>query len=304
MSNGEIVDRIDRTYGQQLDFTVRPVTTQAENAVRIAGMTALIAHISDIHFGAVDEEAAARLAKQVNDNAVDGVIVTGDLTQAGRKKEFAAAAAYLQTFDAPLLAVPGNHDVPVYNLGRRFADPWSRYRQHIHDDLCPCGAFGGAFVMGLNSARRAGLSLDWSRGRLSASQISLAERSLRRSDHDLKIIALHHPVTPGPGRAGAAVIDRASRALSSFAGAGADIVLTGHAHIAQAGVHNTEQGAVIVAAAGTASSTRLRGEQPSFNMLRWNREILAIETHRYGNNGYVRERVHSFARSAIGWVSS
>ena len=264
-------------------------------------MATLIAHISDIHFGAVDVAAARRLAAQINALDPDGVIVTGDLTQAGRKREFADAAAYLKTFSAPTLVVPGNHDVPVYNLGRRFADPWSRYRQHISDDLCPIEDFGDAVVIGLNSARRARAGLDWSHGRLSRAQIAAAAGAMRQTDRSLKVVALHHPVTPGPGRAGAAVISSAPRALAAFREAGGDLVLTGHAHVAQAGVKETAHGAIVIAAAGTASSTRLRGELPSYNLIECDDDDLVIETHRYGPNGYDREKRHGFRRGDDGW---
>lgn len=260
-----------------------------------------LAHISDIHFGAVDVTAANHLATQINALNVDGVIVTGDLTQAGRKREFAEAADYLKSFTAPTLVVPGNHDVPVYNLGQRFTDPWQRYRKHISTDLSPANAFGDAFVMGLNSARRAGPSFDWSLGRVSRAQLALADQSLRDSNAGLKIVALHHPVVPAPGRAGEALINSPERALNSFRAAGADLVMTGHAHIAQAVVKETDHGPIVVTAAGTASSTRLRGELPSYNLIRWDGDILMVETHRYGPNGYDHEQQHQFYRNNADW---
>lgn len=264
-------------------------------------MATLLAHISDIHFGAVDIGAAKRLAGQINALGADGVIVTGDLTQAGRKREFRSAAEYLDSFTAPLLVVPGNHDVPVYNLGRRFATPWSRFKSHISEDLAPLAQFGEAFVAGLNSARRAGPSFDWSLGRLSRRQLEAAAQSLGAAEAPFKVVALHHPVTPGPGRAGQAVIERASHALDVFAKGGADLIVTGHAHIAQAEIKTTRDRTLVVSAAGTASSTRLRGELPSFNLMRYERDRLEIETHRYGADGYDHERVHQFQRSKEGW---
>lgn len=264
-----------------------------------------LAHISDIHFGAVDQTAARNLQAQINELAVDGIIVTGDLTQAGRKREFIDASAYLSGFSPPTIVVPGNHDVPVYNLGQRFVDPWRRYRTHIHDNLCPSDTFADAFVMGLNSARRAGPTLDWSLGRLSSSQLALATEQLRESSSGLNIVALHHPVTPGPGRAGQAVINAPQRALNTFTQAGADLVLTGHAHIANAAIEDTDHGNIVIAAAGTASSTRLRGELPSYNLMHWNGTKLTIETHRYGASGYQAEREHEFLRAGpSGWRSA
>ncbi|MEO1251263.1 MAG: metallophosphoesterase [Pseudomonadota bacterium] len=264
-------------------------------------MNSVIAHISDIHFGAVDVAAARRLADDINARDVCGVIVTGDLTQAGRKREFAEAAAYLRSFEAPILAVPGNHDVPVYNLGRRFIDPWSRYRRYIHQALCPEDVFGDIYVIGLNSARRAGPSLDWSLGRLSRSQIALARRALEEAQSGLKIVALHHPVVPRPGRAGQAVIDQPARALDAFSAGGADVVLTGHAHIAQTDIETTEHGPLVISSAGTASSTRTRGEGQSYNLLYWSDGSLIIETLRFDGTKYAPNNSHSFERAAHGW---
>lgn len=262
----------------------------------------VLAHISDLHFGAVDPNAATRLADQINDANVDGVIVTGDLTQAARKREFAEAADYLKRYTAPLIVVPGNHDVPVYNLGQRMVDPWRRYRQYIADDLCPSIAIDDIHIVGLNSARRAGVSFDWSLGRLSSKQLNGAVQSLRRAESAaLKLVAFHHPVIKGPGRAGEAVINNPERTLEVFASAGTDAILTGHAHVAQAHLYEDASTPIIVTAAGTASSTRLRGELPSYNLLQWKDGIFSVGIHRYGEDGYRRERTRKFQRIDNKW---
>ncbi|WP_425409209.1 metallophosphoesterase family protein [Hyphococcus sp.] len=262
----------------------------------------VLAHISDIHFGSVDPQAAESLADQINSANVDGIIVTGDLTQAGRKSEFGQAGAYLRAFQAPVLVVPGNHDTPVYNLTRRFIDPWGRFRDHIHSNLSPELNINDVYVVGLNSARRANLTLDWSLGRLSSRQLDEASRKLRQAEKNaLKLVAFHHPVLPGPGRAGMAVIKRPARAISSFASAGADALLTGHAHIARADLHETGERSIIITAAGTATSTRTRGEAPSYNLLSWNGAELSIAIHRYTSRGYEKEAVKSFLRKDETW---
>ncbi|WDI31505.1 metallophosphoesterase [Hyphococcus flavus] len=261
-----------------------------------------LAHISDIHFGAVDPAAVEALAVHINAAGIDGLVVTGDLTQAGRKDEFRQAAAYLDRFDVPALVVPGNHDTPVYNLGRRFVDPWGRYRQHIHSELNPAINIGEAFVIGLNSARRANLTFDWSLGRLSSRQLDDATKRLRSSSHSkLKLVAFHHPVLPGPGRAGMAVINQPARALSRFAEAGADVLLTGHAHVARAELYKKAQNPLIVTAAGTATSTRLRGEAPSYNLLSWDGRELSVSIHRLSQNGYEQDSTKTFTRKNNSW---
>ncbi len=261
-----------------------------------------LAHISDIHFGAVDLTAAKSLADQINKADVDGVIVTGDLTQSGRKSEFRQAAAYLENFAAPVLVVPGNHDTPVYNLGRRFVDPWGRFRDFIHPDLSPDLTVNDVYIVGLNSARRANLTLDWSLGRLSRRQLNETTLKLRRAGNAaLKLVAFHHPVLPGPGRAGMAVINQPARAINAFAAAGADALLTGHAHVARANLHDANERPIIVAAAGTATSTRLRGEAPSYNLLKWNGSELSTAIHRFNPDGYEQSAVKSFFRRQDGW---
>jgi 3',5'-cyclic AMP phosphodiesterase CpdA len=261
-----------------------------------------LAHISDIHFGAVDAGAAHSLADHINAADVSGIIVTGDLTQAGRKNEFREAAAYLQKFNAPVLVVPGNHDTPVYNLGRRFVSPWSRFRDYIHHDLSPSLEINDVFIVGLNSARRASLTLDWSLGRLSSRQLDVASRKLQNAaSAALKIVAFHHPVLPGPGRAGMAVINQPARAINAFASAGADVLLTGHAHVARAELHDNARKPLIVAAAGTATSTRLRGEAPSYNLLSWNGSELSVIIHRFGASGYAEDIVKNFTRCKNVW---
>lgn len=263
-----------------------------------------LAHISDIHFGAVDAKAAQSLAEHINAADVNGVVVTGDLTQAGRKSEFRQAAAYLEKFNAPAIAVPGNHDTPVYNLGRRFIDPWSRFREHIHHDLSPSLKIGDVFIVGLNSARRANMTWDWSLGRLSSRQLGEAARKLRNADDAvLKLVAFHHPVLPGPGRASMAVINQPARAINAFAAAGADVLLTGHAHVARAELHDVAERPLIVTAAGTATSTRLRGEAPSYNLLSWNGSELSIAIHRFGPHGYEKDAVKTFTRRNEIWDS-
>ncbi|MBT8471040.1 MAG: metallophosphoesterase [Marinicaulis sp.] len=264
----------------------------------------VIAHLSDIHFGAVDERAAEHLVGVINDRNIDAVIVTGDLTQAGRKREFQAAGEFLDRFTAPILVVPGNHDTPVYNLGQRFIDPWRRFRKFIHHDLAPTMQIKDVFVVGLNSARRAGPSLDWSRGRLSRTQIENAAAALIGSDGaNLKLVALHHPVLPGEGKAGNAIINKPDRAMESIAASGGDAILSGHVHIASAKTHDPGPRSIVIAAAGTASSTRLRGELPSYNLLNWKDETLRIDVHRYGADGYLVERQHYFERIKKHWQS-
>lgn len=261
-----------------------------------------LAHLSDLHFGAADPNALEALKEAVSGAGPDLVVITGDITQAGRSREFAEASHYFKRFEAPLFILPGNHDAPVYSLPLRFIDPWKRFREAFGAQTDAVIHLSGATVVGLNSARRASPSLDWSRGQLSQAQIELASQAFQRAENGAaRIVALHHPVLPGPGRAGAAVVGSAETALETFARESVDLILTGHVHIADADIHEREGRAMIVARAGTASSTRERGEAPSFNLIELAGERMDIDTLSLGADGYRRTATRRFMSAPDGW---
>jgi Calcineurin-like phosphoesterase len=90
-----------------------------------------IAHLSDLHFGRHDETVAERLLGDLREAQPDLIVITGDLTQRGRHRQFAAARAFLEKLPPPILVVPGNHDVPLYDIVERFLGRLARYRRYI-----------------------------------------------------------------------------------------------------------------------------------------------------------------------------
>ena len=96
-----------------------------------------IAHISDLHFGAADELVAERLIECVASLDPHLVICSGDLTQRARTTQFAAARAFLDRLPQPQLVIPGNHDVPLYNVYDRFVNPLEKYERIVTDELEP-----------------------------------------------------------------------------------------------------------------------------------------------------------------------
>src|SRR5215213_4331020 len=99
-----------------------------------------IAHVSDIHFGRVDARVVTALGHAITALAPDLVVVSGDLTQRARAQQFREARQFLDRLPRPLLVVPGNHDVPLFNLAARFVDPFGGYRRYIQEDLEPAYA--------------------------------------------------------------------------------------------------------------------------------------------------------------------
>src|SRR5436190_16940942 len=94
-----------------------------------------IAHISDLHFGRLDPPVAEGLVADLADRKPSLLVVSGDFTQRAREGQFRAAADFLKRLPTPQLLVPGNHDIPLYNLIRRFFFPLDRYRRIIGDEL-------------------------------------------------------------------------------------------------------------------------------------------------------------------------
>ena len=97
----------------------------------------VIVHLSDIHFGRVDPATIEPLASAISRRSPHLLAVSGDLTQRARRREFAAARAFLDALPFPRLVIPGNHDVPLHNVFTRFLTPLARYRHAITERSVP-----------------------------------------------------------------------------------------------------------------------------------------------------------------------
>jgi len=96
-----------------------------------------VVHISDLHFGRTDRQVVAALIRQTRELMADVFVVSGDLTQRARARQFHEARHFLDALDRPTIVVPGNHDVPLENLFDRFFRPFAKYRKYITEDLSP-----------------------------------------------------------------------------------------------------------------------------------------------------------------------
>ena len=229
----------------------------------------LIAHLSDLHFGREDSAAIEALVAALSAARPHLVVVSGDLTQRARRREFARARDFLARLPQPQLVVPGNHDVPLYDLVSRWLAPLKRYRHYISGDLEPFFADDEIAVVGINTAR----SNTFKNGRISEDQIAASARRLGACGPDVaRIVVTHHPfdaVAPG-GDTGS--IARAQIAISAFARAQVDMVLSGHLHRSEiadsAARYDPVARSALLIQAGTATSTRQRGEANAFNLVR------------------------------------
>jgi 3',5'-cyclic AMP phosphodiesterase CpdA len=239
-----------------------------------------IVHLSDLHFGDADPALVAPLVASVQSCAPDLVAISGDLTQRARRTQFHAARAFLDSLPAPVIVVPGNHDVPLYNVVARFLRPLAGYQRAVGADLEPLWADDEIAVLGINTAR----SLTFKRGRINERQVATArERFLVMPPHVLKVVVTHHPFDLPEDAHVRELVGRAAMAMRGLAACGVDIILSGHLHLGRIGTTRErfaiEGHSALVVQAGTALSRRRRGEANAFNVLRTAHERVTVEHH-------------------------
>lgn len=243
-----------------------------------------IAHISDLHFGTEDPEVAEGLVEDLCRMEPVLVVNSGDFTQRARRSQFRSAAEFMKRLPHPRLSVPGNHDIPLFDVVRRFISPLGRYKRYITDELFPRYVDEGLAVLGINTAR----SLTWKSGRISVEQIQKMEQILSGLPGTLfKIVVTHHPFIPPPGQedSGVDLVGRAGRALEVLEKGGVDLLLAGHLHHGYTGdirtYYPSSKRSIIVAQAGTAISDRIRSEPNGYNIIRVEGEHVGVEVRRW-----------------------
>lgn len=240
-----------------------------------------LAHISDLHFGCTDPVVVEGLVAELNDDRPDLIIASGDFTMAGRRTEYAEAQTFLCRLPRPWIGVPGNHDISPYHLMQRFVRPFSRYRRFVAAETEPVFQDGEIGVVCLNTVRTWAPERNWSHGKIHRRQITAAEAKFSAMPGNLfKILVGHHPFAPPPWDEEARIVGRADMALSAFRRCGVGLALAGHLHrhyarFTEADGHGPERvdvdtggtasckGRLLAVQAGSATSTRLRGNEPN-----------------------------------------
>ncbi|HEX8249207.1 MAG TPA: metallophosphoesterase [Pyrinomonadaceae bacterium] len=264
-----------------------------------------LVHLSDIHFGRVDAAIIEPLIALVAELRPDVVAVSGDLTQRARSEQFQQARAFLDRLPAPQIVVPGNHDVPLYNIFARFLQPLDKYRRFITNDLEPFYADEEIAVLGINTAR----SLTFKGGRVNEEQVAtMREKLCPLGVEVVKIVVTHHPFDLPEGYDDGELVGRAEMAMKTLVGCGADVFLAGHLHVSHTG-HTAKRyrmgdHSALVVQAGTATSTRGRGEANSFNVIRIDYPEIAVERLEWqpARSVFISSRIEKFRQESNGWT--
>jgi 3',5'-cyclic AMP phosphodiesterase CpdA len=265
-------------------------------------MRALV-HISDLHFGSIHGELIEPLIATVRRIRPSLIAVSGDLTQRARPIQFRAARAFLDRLAAPRIVVPGNHDVPLYNVFARFRG-LSGYRRYLAVDLEPFYRDSEIAVLGINTAR----AFTFKSGRINGQQVTRAATLLSEQPEGVtKIIVTHHPFDLPETYQRRVLVGRARMAIERLNGCRVDLFLAGHFHIggaAPTAFHLPIKGySSVLVQAGTALSNRTRGEPNTFNVIRVDLPRLSLE--RYDWDPWdarftLTETVH-FRHGPAGW---
>ncbi len=256
-----------------------------------------IAHISDLHFGCIDDAVRDTLLVHLIDASPDLVVTSGDITQSATDAEFQAAAAFFKSLPMPVFYVPGNHDLPGMDL-ERFINPWGRYRRYISADLNPEFRSDLVHIKGLNSARMILPHVNWANGSISSHQCRDLTETFAVSKAPWRMCVVHHPVmNPKEFPLDVTVFNRAEF-LATLNAQHVDLVLAGHQHHAYTETHDQGGHTTLFINASTATSKRLRKQPNGFNMLSFSPEAVRIDMLRWDGSRFAIFSATTHTKSA------
>jgi 3',5'-cyclic AMP phosphodiesterase CpdA len=242
-----------------------------------------VLHLSDLHFGAGDDAAIERGATSLVERfEPELVIASGDLSHRGRPEQLARAAQFLRSLGRPVLAVPGNHDIP-YTFPARFTRSFREFERQW-ETAEPTYASDTLHVVGLNSVR------PWRHqsGGIRSAQLERAEERLREAQPGaFQIVVLHHHLIGAPWRSRKKPVARRNHVLAALVSAGADLILAGHIHQAAVSERHEfeisrggERGVVVSIAPGLGQPRpRRQGEARGLHVYQIAEKCLRIETY-------------------------
>jgi 3',5'-cyclic AMP phosphodiesterase CpdA len=234
----------------------------------------VLLQVSDTHFGTERAEVVEALVALAAEARPDVVVLSGDITQRARRAQFDAARRLVERLAVPLVAIPGNHDIPLFNLFARAFSPYGGYERAFGAELEPSYEAHDLLVLAVNTTRA------WrhKHGEVSAAQVERVAQRLRQCPpHKLRMVVTHQPLHVPAGTDEDNLLRGHAAAARAWAQAGADLVMGGHIHLPFVRLANERVADLArplwVVQAGTAVSRRVRRGAPanSVNLLRYDR---------------------------------
>jgi 3',5'-cyclic AMP phosphodiesterase CpdA len=263
-------------------------------------VNARLLHVSDLHTSTQREPDVERaLAQLVERTEPQLVVASGDLAHRGRREQLERAAALLRSLGPPVLAVPGNHDLPY--TPRRFVRPWAEF-ERVWETTEPTATLPGLHIVGLNSAR----PFRHQGGALSGAQLSGARERLAAAEPGaLRVAVLHHHLLGAPWRAARKrPVSRRNHVLRALVDAGADLILGGHIHQAAVSerhefevVGDETRTAVVAIAPGLGRPRPRRlGEARGLHVHEADEEAIVVRTYRWSSGDWKLGAERRFVR--------
>jgi 3',5'-cyclic AMP phosphodiesterase CpdA len=264
-------------------------------------VAASLLHVSDLHTGTrEDPEVERALAALIGRVQPELIVASGDLTHRGRTAEHERAAEFLQGFGVPVLAVPGNHDMP-YAFPARFTRTWKLFEGQWQTTE-PTYSSPELHVVGLNSAR----PYRQQGGRLRPDQLRDAGERLRAAPNGaLRVVVLHHHMLGAPWRATRKrPVSHRNRVLHALVAGGADLILAGHIHQVAVSerhefevVHGDVRAAVVAIAPGLGQPRPNRlGEARGLHVYEIGEQTLLVHTYIWRDGDWALTALRVFPR--------
>jgi 3',5'-cyclic AMP phosphodiesterase CpdA len=263
-------------------------------------VNARLLHVSDLHVGTHEEREVERgLARLVERLEPQLVVASGDLAHRGRRAQLERAAELLRSLGPPVLAVPGNHDLPY--TPARFVRPWTEF-ERIWETTEPTASSPGLHVVGLNSAR----PFRQQGGALSRGQLQRATERLGAAEAGaLRVAVLHHHLIGAPWRAARKrPVSRRNHVLRSLVDSGADLILAGHIHQGAVSerhefevVGDEARTAVVAIAPGLGQPRPRRlGEARGLHLHEADADAIVVRTYRWSRGDWTLGAERRFLR--------
>lgn len=232
--------------------------------------------LSDIHFGSEDRQALDNAERLIHEVRPEALIVSGDLTQRGKRSEFAQAAEWLESLEIPQIVVAGNHDTPLLNLYSRARRPFERFEDRFAEKSVALETEKFSFA-GLNTSRGWQFRKNWAEGSVNLNRLSAVLGDLARTNRPLRAIVCHHPFLAHTDAPLQTRTRRGVRAAAIMSRSHAQLLFTGHVHKPSVELRQSEDGRGYLSVCAGTLSRRLRDAPPSLNDIQISDGMLTIE---------------------------